>query len=86
MDLADCVQEIASRAAKQIEHITTEEATKNAFVMPLVNALGYNVFDPTEVVPEFTADIGTKKSEKVDYAIMRDGEPSILMGMQAVWN
>lgn len=79
MDLADCVREIASRAAKQIEHITTEEATKNAFVMPLVNALGYNVFDPTEVVPEFTADIGTKKGEKVDYAIMRDGEPSILM-------
>ena len=79
MDLADCVQEIASRAAKQIEHITTEEATKNAFIMPLVNALGYNVFDPTEVVPEFTADIGTKKGEKVDYAIMRDGEPSILM-------
>jgi len=46
----------------------TEEATKNALIMPFINALGYNVFDPTEVVPEFTADVGTKKGEKVDYA------------------
>ena len=46
--------------------------------MPFINALGYNVFDPTEVVPEFTADVGTKKGEKVDYAIMRDGAPIIL--------
>ena len=47
--------------------------------MPFIQALGYNVFDPTEVVPEFTADIGTKKGEKVDYAIMQDGKPIILI-------
>ncbi|MCA9175602.1 MAG: type I restriction enzyme HsdR N-terminal domain-containing protein [Planctomycetales bacterium] len=46
--------------------------------MPLINALGYNVFDPTVVVPEFTADVGTKKGEKVDYAILRDGAPILL--------
>jgi hypothetical protein len=46
--------------------------------MPFINALGYNVFDPTEVVPEFICDIGTKKGEKIDYAIMRDGKPIIL--------
>jgi len=46
--------------------------------MPFINVLGYDVFDPTEVVPEFTADIGTKKGEKVDYAIMKDGKPIIL--------
>ncbi len=46
--------------------------------MPFINALGYNVFNPLEVVPEFTADVGTKKGEKVDYAIMCDGKPVIL--------
>ncbi len=35
-------------------------------VMPFINALGYNVFDPLEVVPEYTADVGIKRGEKVD--------------------
>lgn len=47
--------------------------------MPLLNILGYNVFDPTEVVPEFTTDYGTKKGEKIDYAIFIDGKPEILI-------
>lgn len=78
MDLIDRIQQIASQASKQLDHIETEEATKNALIMPFINALGYNVFDPTEVVPEFTADVGIKKGEKVDYAIMRDGETIML--------
>ena len=41
--------------------------------------LGYDIFDPTEVVPEFTADVGTKKHEKVDFAIMMDGVPVLLI-------
>lgn len=79
MELIDQLTNLASRAQKQISHIQTEEATKNALVMPFINALGYNVFDPTEVVPEFICDIGTKKGEKIDYAIMRDGKPIILV-------
>lgn len=78
MDLIDQLRSIADRAAEQVDRLATEEATKNALVMPFINALGYNVFDPTEVVPEFTADVGIKKGEKVDYAIMRDGRPVIL--------
>ncbi|MBC6605834.1 type I restriction enzyme HsdR N-terminal domain-containing protein [Hymenobacter sp. BT188] len=78
MELIDQLTNLASRAQKQISHIQTEEATKNALIMPFINALGYNVFDPTEVVPEFICDIGTKKGEKIDYAIMRDGKPIIL--------
>lgn len=79
MELIDHLTNLASRAQKQIAHIQTEEATKNALVMPFINALGYNVFDPMEVVPEFICDIGTKKGEKIDYAIMRDGKPIILI-------
>lgn len=64
----------------QRDAIQTEEATKNAFVMPFISTiLGYDVFNPLEVVPEFTADVGIKKGEKIDYAIMREGEVQILM-------
>ena len=79
MDLIDSLREISNQAPRQLEYIKTEEATKNAFVMPFIQALGYNVFNPMEVVPEFTADIGTKKNEKVDYAIMQGGKPIILI-------
>lgn len=79
MDLIDRMREISSQAPRRLEHTSTEEATKNAFIMPFIQALGYNVFDPTEVVPEFTADVGTKRNEKVDYAVMQDGKPIILI-------
>ncbi len=78
MDFIDQLKTLSARMAKQIENITTEEATKNAFVMPFIQALGYDVFDPTEVVPEFTADVGSKKGEKVDYAILTNGKPTLL--------
>jgi hypothetical protein len=57
-----------------IDKLTTEEATKNALIMPFIAALGYDVFNPSEVVPEFTADVGLKRAEKVDYAVLRDDE------------
>src|SRR5690606_23518653 len=76
-------ERIAAATAKVQQHrevTQTEEAAKNAFVMPFISTvLGYDVFDPLEVVPEFTADVGVKKGEKVDYAIMRDGEVQMLV-------
>ena len=78
MDFADQIKALANQIPRQLEHLATEEATKTALVMPFINAFGYNVFDPTEVVPEYTADVGTKKGEKVDYAIMKEGKPIIL--------
>ena len=78
MDFIDKIRELSSRIPKQLEHIQTEEATKNALVMPFISALGYNVFDPTEVTPELNADVGIKKGEKVDYAILKDGKPIML--------
>lgn len=84
MELFDTLTRLASRLDAQRELLTTEEATKNAVIMPIMNALGYNVFDPTEVIPEFTADIGVKKGEKVDYAIVIGGEPTILIECKGV--
>lgn len=79
MDLKDQLKLIADRATKLKEQIQTEEATKNAFVMPFLQCLGYDVFNPLEVVPEFVADLGIKKGEKIDYAIFKDGRPTILV-------
>ena len=79
MDFIDEIKALAARIETLRDNIRTEEATKNALVMPMINILGYNVFDPTEVIPEFTADHGTKKGEKVDYAIMKEGNPIMLI-------
>ena len=78
MDLIDQLKALATRIQQTKSLIQTEEATKNAMVMPFIQILGYNVFDPTEVTPELVADIGTKKGEKVDYAILRNGDPIML--------
>lgn len=79
MDFKDEIKQFGDRVEKLKSQITTEEATKNAFIMPFIKALGYDVFNPLEVVPEFVADIGIKKGEKVDYAILKDGQPAILV-------
>lgn len=78
MDFIDQLRTLASRISSTKDMIQTEEATKNAMVMPFIQALGYNVFDPLEVTPELISDIGTKKGEKVDYAILKDGKPILL--------
>ena len=77
--MKDAIAKLAERVANTFDRIETEEATKNAYIMPFIQMLGYDIFDPMEVVPEFTADIGIKKGEKVDYAICRDGMPVILI-------
>ncbi len=79
MELETKLAEIAKVVRDHREVLLTEEAAKTALVMPFLQALGYNVFNPSEVVPEFTCDVGTKKGEKVDYAICNDAKISILI-------
>lgn len=79
MDLATRLTELAAKTQQHREVLLTEEAAKTALVMPFINLLGYDVFNPSEVVPEYTADVGTKKGEKVDYAICIDKKLSILI-------
>lgn len=79
MDFIDQVKQFAKRVEGMKDSIQTEEATKTSIIMPFFSLLGYDVFNPEEFVPEFTADVGIKKGEKVDYAIMIDGAPAILI-------
>lgn len=84
MGVSENIKALSERANTLKDSIATEEATKNALIMPFLSALGFDVFDPTIVIPEFTADIGTKRGEKVDYAIMHDGKPIILIEAKKV--
>jgi len=71
--------ELTSRVRQVQGQQLNEAMTKTSLVMPFIQALGYDVFDLSEVVAEFTADVGTKKGEKVDFAIVRDGLPAIMI-------
>lgn len=80
MEFEEQLFSLAAKVKQQRDSTATEEATKNAFVMPFISKiLGYDVFNPSEVIPEFTADVGVKKGEKVDYAIVQDDEIQILI-------
>lgn len=76
---------VLSNRINKIQHsVSTEEATKTSLIMPFFQVLGYDIFNPEEFIPEFTADVGIKKGEKVDYAIMNDGNPIILIEAKSV--
>lgn len=79
MDFKDQIKALGERANKLRLQVNTEEATKNAFIMPFIKELGYDVFNPSEVTPELVADMGMKQGEKIDYAILKNGEPIILI-------
>ncbi len=83
MDFIDNVRTRSNRFTERVEHLkdkdVTEEATRTSFILPFIQMLGYDIFNPAEVIPEFTADVGTKKGEKVDFALLQDGMPVMLI-------
>lgn len=78
------IKMISKRIEKIKANITTEEATKTSLILPFFQALGYDIFDPSEFTPEFIADVGIKKGEKVDYAVMNERQPVILIEAKSV--
>jgi hypothetical protein len=80
LDLIDHLQILAARAKQAGPSLTNEEATKMALIAPFIQALGYDIFNPAEVKPEFSADLpGIKQGERVDYAVLENGQPKILV-------
>ena len=79
MGFTENLKQFAERIVPLKKSIATEEATKMSMIIPFFQLLGYDVFNPSEFCPEYTADVGIKKGEKVDYAILIDGIPEILI-------
>lgn len=79
MEFIDTIKKLSQRIETLKDSIQTEESTKMSFVVPFFQALGYDVFNPMEFCPEYTADVGIKKGEKVDYAIIINNEPIMLI-------
>jgi len=79
MEFNETIKQLAERVSLLKNTVSTEEATKMSLIVPMFQALGYDIFNPLEFCPEYIADVGIKKGEKVDYAILNNGEPLILI-------
>lgn len=79
MEFKESIKQLGEKVIKLKDQVQTEEATKSAFIMPFIQALGYDLFNPMEVVPEFVTDFGAKNVEKVDYAILKDNQPVMII-------
>ncbi len=86
MEFIEKINELKERAENLKDNLKTEEATKTALIMPFLSALGYDVFNPLEVVPEYVPDRSPKRDDKVDYAILLDNKPTILIECKRVEN
>lgn len=84
MAFKDELQKLSVQVKERMIHISNEEMTKQALIIPFVQMLGFDVFNPIEVRPEYSADFGKKKGEKVDYALFKDNEPIIFIEAKAV--
>lgn len=82
--LSEQLKNLGKRVTTLKDSISTEEATKTSLIMPFFQILGYDIFNPLEFIPEFTADFGIKKGEKVDYAIKLNDEPVILIEAKSI--
>ncbi|MEM4992235.1 type I restriction endonuclease [Priestia sp. SB1] len=79
MDFKQSLEELSEKIIQRKEFIINEEATKQSLIIPFIKILGYDVYNPLEVQPEFTSDFGFKKGEKVDYAIKKENKPIIFI-------
>ena len=79
MDFIEELNKLSSRIPDYKDRVKGEQATIDAFVKPFIRALGYDDTNPTEVVPQLIADIGTKQGEKVDLAILKDDKTIMLI-------
>lgn len=83
-EFSDRVEALAARSKMAERQALTEEATKTAVVMPFIQALDFDVFSLDEVTPEFIADVGVKKGEKVDFAVKIDGKIAMLIEVKPI--
>lgn len=87
MDFIDRVKAFAANIPQKLDRIKTEEATKHFLIMPFIQQiLGYDAFNPNEVMPEYDANVGASTKYKLDYAIFQDSHPIILIECKCYGN
>lgn len=86
MSFEEELTEFTKSIPNKIKHIDTEETTKIALILPFLRLLGYDTTNPGEVRAEYTADIGTKKGEKIDIALLDNGNPLIFIECKIAGN
>ncbi|MFN6526030.1 type I restriction endonuclease [Nostoc sp. ChiSLP03a] len=72
MGFTEDITKLSEQVRKRADQVVGEESTKMALIVPFLSVLGYDVYDPSEVMPEYVADFAIKKAgqfEKVDYAL-----------------
>lgn len=79
MDFIDEIKILGGRSKNLASNLLTEEATKTSLILPFIQLLGFDIFNPTEVVPEYQAEAGVKKDQRVDYALQKNNKPIILI-------
>lgn len=88
MGLSDDLRKLSEQFKQYIGHVQGEAQTKQVFVLPFLQALGYNAANPLEVKAEYIADFATRRSsgqfEKVDYLLLVKGVPAIFVECKAV--
>lgn len=84
MEFRNDMQKLAVQILDRKAHIINEEMTKQSLIIPFLQKLGYDVFNPLEIRPEYVADFGIKKGEKVDYAIFKNGIPIMFIEAKSV--
>lgn len=83
--LKERLDQIASRVP--VVRGRGEEATKQALVLPMLDALGFDIWNPLEVCPEYDADFATRKGsqkERVDLAVLLDGSPRVFVEVKSI--
>ena len=86
MTFEDEVKDFCKTIPDKLEHIDSEETSKIALITPFLRLMGYDTTNPAEVKAEYTADVGTKQGEKVDFAILEDGNPIIFIECKSATN
>ncbi|KJR46715.1 hypothetical protein UF75_2898 [Desulfosporosinus sp. I2] len=84
MEFKEELQKLSTQIAERRIHVTNEEMTKQSLILPFIQLLGFDIYNPLEVRPEYIADFGKKKSEKVDYAIFKDSIPVMFFEAKSV--
>ena len=85
MDFVEAIRDVSTRSKTALKEALTEEATKTSVILPLIKAFGFDVFSLSEVVPEYISDVGTKKGEKVDFALKIGGKIAMLLEVKPIF-